>query len=104
MADRATLIERAARAIYEHVEAAARPEDRVPWGQAERHWHDVYTAEATAALDALVPPGEAWIAPWERTEAIDDVLRLDSREESLDRAEMWGNLRDAFLSEQDKGT
>lgn len=59
---------------------------------------------AEAVLDALVPPGEAWLAPWENTLAMDTAVGNLPERRSSDLQDIYAAMRDAFLSEQDKGS
>ena len=89
MTDRATLIERAARLIG----------GRTLFGLDEAG----AAALASDILDALVPPGEAWIAPWEATDVMLAVGHLECRRdasESIFSAEQcWSVMRSAHLNQ-----
>lgn len=56
-------------------------------------------AQAAAALDAIAPPGEAWIAPWEATKPMQDVGAHNFTSSELAVRRIWGELRDAHLKE-----
>lgn len=88
MSDRASLIERMMNAYLDAQAAGGRPTT-------------VNRESMAAALDALVPPGEAWIAPWTISASIEDTLSYGIQDE-LTLEYIWNDLRDSHLAEPPK--
>ncbi len=106
------LLEAVARAIYEHIDARARPEDQEPWEQAGEFWRGVYCDEAGAALAAISASGEWWVAPWRVTEDMERAAfqnaEFDDRGLTLDDyhdqpAKAFAAMRDAYLKDMGTG-
>lgn len=111
MTARTILIERAARAICEANDDkwGCLPLGKAEWVHARgefggryREVGEPYKADylemGEAALDALVPLGEAWIAPWEATDAMRTAWHDLGEFASVQKE--WAAMRDSHLSSQ----
>lgn len=99
MTSRTVLIERAARAIspYGWDDAYWASETRRDrYDRNQRHVQQHALRQAEAALDALVPPGEAWIAPWTLPDSATELGGVGIKS-------WWEELRTDSLTQPDTG-